>query len=378
MRLLEFQAKQLFVEYGIPVPKGTLIILPTDAANVILPAVLKAQVAAGGRGKAGGIRAVDTPEEAVAGVANLLQMSIKGYPICALLAEEKMPITHEYYVSVLYDKKTNSPMIMASAAGGVDIEQVARETPEKIIRRNIDSLIGLQKYSSRYIAKRLGIRDVEGFIAIVERLYAILLECDATLVEINPLVETPNGLVALDAKLLLDDRSEFRHVELFAKIRKEQKDLDKGPKTEAERLANEREITYVPLDGNIAMIADGAGTGMLTLDLIQDEGGCAANFCEMGGLANAKITNESIEVVLANPKAKVLLITLIGGLTRMDEIADGIAQYVRANGNAIPMVVRMCGTQEELGKATLKEIGIEPFDDMAKAVKAAVAMARTV
>jgi succinyl-CoA synthetase beta subunit len=321
---------------------------------------------------------VDTAEEAVAGVANLLQMSIKGYPICALLAEEKMPITHEYYVSVLYDKKTNSPMIMASAAGGVDIEQVARETPEKIFRRNIDSLIGLQKYTSRYIAKKLGIGDVEGFIAIVERLYAILLECDAALVEVNPLVETPSGLVALDAKLLLDDRSEFRHTELFAKIRKEQKDLDKGPKSEAERLAKEREITYVPLDGNIAMIADGAGTGMLTLDLIQDEGGCAANFCEMGGLANAKITNESIEVVLANPKAKVLLITLIGGLTRMDEIADGIAQYVRANGKAIPMVVRMCGTQEDLGKATLKEIGIEPFDDMAKAVKAAVAMARTV
>jgi succinyl-CoA synthetase beta subunit len=378
MRLLEFQAKQLFTEYGIPVPKGTLITLPADAAKVILPAVLKAQVAAGGRGKAGGIRAVDTVEEAVAGVANLLQMSIKGYPICALLAEEKMPITNEYYVSVLYDKKTNSPMIMASAAGGVDIEQVARETPEKIIRRNIGSLIGLQKYTSRYIAKKLGIGDVEGFIAIVERLYAILLECDATLVEINPLVATPNGLVALDAKLLLDDRSEFRHTELFSKIRKEQKDLDRGLKSEAERLANEREITYVPLDGNIAMIADGAGTGMLTLDLIQDEGGCAANFCEMGGLANAKITNESIEVVLANPKAKVLLITLIGGLTRMDEIADGIAQYVRANGKAIPMVVRMCGTQEELGKATLKEIGIEPFDDMAKAVKAAVAIARTV
>jgi succinyl-CoA synthetase beta subunit len=196
-------------------------------------------------------------------------------------------------------------------------------------------------------------------------------------VEINPLVETPNGLVALDAKLLLDDKAEFRHADRFAKIRKEQKDLDKAPKTEAERLAAEREITYVALDGDVAMIADGAGTGMLTLDLIQDEGGRAANFCEMGGLANAKITNESIEVVLANPRAKVLLITLIGGLTRMDEIAEGIDQYVRAHGKSIPMVVRMCGTQEEVGKATLKAIGIEPFDDMAKAVQAAVALART-
>ena len=378
MRLLEFQAKQLFAEYGIPIPKGCLITSIEDAAQVVLPAVLKAQVIVGGRGKAGGIRAVETVEEAVAGVKDLLQMSIKGYPICALLAEEKIPIKHEYYLSVLYDKKTNSPILMASAAGGVDIEQVSRESPEKIILKKIDTFIGLQKYTPRYMAMKLGIEDVDGFIAIVEHLYAILLECDATLVEINPLVETRDGLLALDAKVILDDRSEFRHAEMFARIRREQKDLNKKPKTEAERLAEEREITYVQLDGNIAMIADGAGTGMLTLDLIRDEGGYAANFCEMGGLANTKIMNESIEVVLANPKAKVLLITLIGGLTRMDEIAAGIAQYVRAHGKKIPMVVRMCGTQEEVGKATLHEIEIEPFEDLAKAVVAAVAIARTV
>ena len=223
----------------------------------------------------------------------------------------------------------------------------------------------------------MGIARVEEFSKIVEHLYAILLECDATLVEINPLVEAPNGLVALDAKVLLDDKAEFRHVELFGKIRQEQKELDKAPKTEAERLAAEREITYVALDGDIAMIADGAGTGMLTLDLIQDEGGRAANFCEMGGLANAKITYESIEVVLANPRSKVLLVTLIGGLTRMDEIADGIKQYLSEHSTSVPIVVRMCGTQEEVGKATLKEIGIEPFDDMVKAVQAAVTIART-
>ncbi len=378
MRLLEFQAKQLFAQYAIPVPGGILITSPEEAAKINTPAVLKAQVAVGGRGKAGGIQVVETAEEAAAGVKDLLQMSIKGYPICAILAEEKVAITHEYYLSVLYDKKTNSPMIMASRAGGVDIEQVARENPEKILRQTIDPFIGIQKYATRYIAKQLGIANVQEFARMVERLYAILLECDATLVEINPLVETPHGLLALDAKLLLDDRSAFRHADLFAKIRKEQNDLDKAPRTEAERLAKEREITYVALDGNIAMIADGAGTGMLTLDLIQDEGGRSANFCEMGGLANAKIMNKSIEVVLANPRAKVLLITLIGGLTRMDEIADGIAQYIQAHGKTIPIVVRMCGTQEEVGKATLRNIGIEPLNDMAKAVQAAVAMARAV
>lgn len=378
MRLLEFQAKQLFAKNGIPIPVGTLIKSPNDAAGVKFPAVLKAQVAVGGRGKAGGIRAVNTPNELAVGVKDLLQMSIKGYPICTLLAEENVPFSHEYYLSVLYDKKTNSPIIMASAAGGVDIEQVARENPEKIFRRNIDSFIGLHRYTPRFLAKKLGIKDVEGFISIVERLYAILLDCDATLVEINPLVETPTGLVALDAKVVLDEKSEFRHEDLFTQLRKEQNELDKGIKSEAVRLAKEREITYVPLDGNIAMIADGAGTGMLTLDLIKDEGGKAANFCEMGGMANAKLTNSSIEVVLANENAKVLLITLIGGLTRMDEIAEGIAQYTRTHDKTIPIVVRMCGTQEEVGKAILKDIGIEPFDDMAKAVQAAVAIARTV
>jgi len=378
MRLLEFQAKQLFAQYDIPVPKGILITSLEDTAKIKTPAILKAQVAVGGRGKAGGIRAVETAEEAAAGVKDLLQMSIKGYPICGILAEEKVAITHEYYLSVLYDKKTNSPMIMASQAGGVDIEQVARENPEKIIQQNIDPFIGVQKYTTRYIAKKLGIGNVQEFATLVERLYAILLECDATLVEINPLVETPHGLIALDAKLLVDDKAGFRHSDLFAKIRQEQNNLDRGPRTEAERLAKEREITYVALDGNIAMIADGAGTGMLTLDLIQDEGGRSANFCEMGGLANAKIMNESIEVVLANPRAKVLLITLIGGLTRMDEIADGIALYIQTHTKTIPIVVRMCGTQEEAGKATLRNIGIEPLNDMAKAVQAAVAMARAV
>jgi succinyl-CoA synthetase beta subunit len=377
MRLLEFQAKQVFAQYGIPVPQGRLVTRPADVVGVKFPAVLKAQVAAGGRGKAGGIRAVDTAEEAAAAVEELLGKSIKGCPVSALLAEEKLPIAHEYYVAVLFDKQTNAPLVMASAAGGVDIEQVARETPEKIVRRKVDLFLGLQKFTPRFIAKKLGIGDVEGFTAIVERLYKILLECDAILVEINPLVETPHGLVALDAKLLLDDRAEIRHAEWYARLRQEQDELDRAPKTPAERLATERGITYITLDGDIAMIADGAGTGMLTLDMIRDEGGQAANFCEMGGLANGKIMNEAMEAVLANPRAKVLLVTLIGGLTRMDEIADGIAQYVSAHGRTVPMVVRMCGTQEEVGKATLKAVGIDTFDDMAKAVYAAVVMART-
>lgn len=378
MRLLEFQAKQLFRQYGIPVPAGTLITTIQQAALISTPAVLKVQIQVGGRGKAGGIKVVETGEEAQEAAAELFHKTIKGYPISSLLVEEKIPFQREFYLSVMFDKKTNAPIIIASGSGGVDIEQVAHEHPEFISKSAIDMNIGLQKYTTHALAKKLGIEDRDNFSAIVERLYQILISCDASLVEINPLVETANGLLALDAKIVLDDKAEFRHKEWFEQIRAEQNQLDTAPHTEAERLAKQRGITYVPLGGNIAMIADGAGTGMLTLDLIHEEGGQAANFCEMGGLANAKITFEAMEVVMANPNASVLLMTLIGGMTRMDEIADGVAQYVNAYGKTKPMVIRMCGTQEEAGKATLRSVGIEVYDDMAKAVQAAVAITRTV
>ena len=378
MRLLEFQAKQVFTQYGIPIPAGMVIISSRQADQIVVPAVLKVQIPVGGRGKAGGIVVVETSEEAQRAMAELFHKTIKGYPINSLLVEEKMPIRREFYLSVMFDKKVNSPIIIASASGGVDIEQVARDHPELITKSKIDMNIGLQKYTVHALAKKLGIQDKYSFSAIVEGLYRILISCDASLVEINPLVETDHGLVALDAKIILDDKAEFRHREWFDQIQNEQNELEHTLWTEAEYLAKQYGVTYVSLNGNIAMIADGAGTGMLTLDLIQDEGGQAANFCEMGGLANAKITNEAMTVVLANPNAKVLLMTLIGGMTRMDEIADGVAQYVNENGKTRPMVIRMCGTQEEAGKATLRGVGIEVYDDMAKAVQAAVAIARTV
>jgi succinyl-CoA synthetase beta subunit len=222
----------------------------------------------------------------------------------------------------------------------------------------------------------MGIEDVAGLGAIIRQMYAILQAYDATLVEINPLAETPNGLVALDAKVVLDDKAVYRHADLFATLRDEHRGLDRTERTRAEQLAEERDITYVLLDGDIGLIADGAGTGMLTLDLIQDAGGQAANFCEMGGLANAETMRQSIEVVLANPQVKALLITLIGGLTRMDEMADGIAQYLKQNEAPVPMVIRMCGTQEEVGKATLRKVGVDTFDDLTAAVQRVVGMAR--
>ena len=276
---------------------------------------------------------------------------------------------------MLLDKRTNRPMVMASAAGGVDIEQVARETPEQVIQQSLDPFLGLPSFIIRNLARKLGITDVQGFGIILSKLYDILWTCDATLVEVNPLAQTPDGLMALDGKMVLDDKAAFRHADLFARLEQEQKALDRTVRTPAERLAEERDITYVLLDGDVGMIADGAGTGMLTLDLIQDAGGRAANFCEMGGLASPDVMCQSMEVVLANPQVKALLITLIGGLTRMDEMAEGIVQYLGRHESPVPMVIRMAGTQEELGKAILKEVRIATYDDLPAAVQVVVNLA---
>jgi len=376
MRLLEFQAKRILSEYGLPVPKSVLITSPEDVAELKLPAVLKAQVAIGGRGQAGGIRVVKDMETAKTIVGELFSADIKGHSVQAILAEEKTDLTREIYLAMLIDKRANLPMVMASAAGGIDIEQIVKQNPERIVRKHIDPFIGLQRYTIRHMAKAIGMDDVAGFGATIQQLYSILQKLDATLVEINPLAETAYGLVALDAKMLLDDKAAYRHPNLFATLREEQKKLDKGERTRAEQLAADRGITYVPLDGDIGVIADGAGTGMLTLDMIQHAGGHAANFCEMGGLAHAEIMRQSIEVVLANPQVRALLITLIGGLTRMDEMAGGIVQYLQQNEASVPMVIRMCGTKEEVGKARLHEVGLDTLDDLAHAVQAAVAIAK--
>lgn len=278
MRLYEFQAKRIFAEQGIPVPTGILLTTAEDVRDVPLPAVLKVQIPVGGRGKAGGIRGVSSPAEARAVTDELLRAEIRGHTVQAILAEAQTEILGEYYLSVLLDKRTNRPMVMASAAGGVDIEQVARETPEKVIQQSLDPFLGLPSFVVRNLARKMGIADVQGFGAILTRLYEILWACDATLVEVNLLAQTPNGLMALDGKMVLDDKAAFRHAELFARLEEEQKALDQTVSTQAEQLAAERDITYVLLDGDVGMIADGAGTGMLTLDLIQDAGGRAANF----------------------------------------------------------------------------------------------------
>lgn len=376
MRLLEFQAKRLLSECGVPIPKSVLVKSQDDLENLSFPVVLKAQVPVGGREKAGAIRIATEPKEAVAIAAELLTCDIKGYPVQVVLAEEQVEIKRELYLAVLVDKLACLPLIMVSATGGVDIEEVARESPEKIVKRHLRPFVGLQDYIVRYLARYIGLEDqLEGFRRIVSRVYSIFCNYDATLVEINPLAVTPNGLVALDAKILLDDKAAYRHEDLFVKLQEEQRQAAKSGKTRAEQLAEESGITYVPLDGNVGIISDGAGTGMLTLDLTEDVGGQAANFCELGGLAGAESMLQALEVVSASPHVKVVLISLIGGLTRMDEIADGILNYLEQYGKSKPLVIRMCGTKEEVGKARLRTAGIETFEDLETAVRAAVKLA---
>jgi succinyl-CoA synthetase beta subunit len=376
MRLLEFQAKRILQEYGIPVPKGELIRSPEACRNVSFPAVLKAQVPVGGRGKAGAIRMAKSREEGASAAKALFASTVKGYPIQAILAEEPMDIGKELYLAYLIDKEANLPLLMGSAAGGVEIEEVARKTPDLIVKKHLDPWLGLQDFVVRSLAKSLGIDDVQGMRKLVSAMIRIFHERDATLVEINPLAVTSRGLIALDAKILLDDKAAYRHPDWFQALQAEQKALDKRAKTKPEELAEGTGISYVPLEGDIGVIADGAGTGMLTLDLIHQVGGRAANFCEMGGLSNAETMERSIRIILANPRVKVLLIGLIGGMTRMDEMADGIVQYMKTGERSVPMVIRVCGTKADVGRARLKEVGIEAFEDLSAAVQTAVKKAK--
>jgi len=376
MRLLEFQAKRILKDRGIPVPKGVLLSSPEDLNQIALPAVLKAQVPVGGRGKAGAIRRVNQPKEAQTAIQELFASTVKGYPVAALLAEEPVEIKREVYIAYLIDKQVNLPLLIASSAGGVDIEEVARSSPSKIIKKHIDPILGVQDFMIRSLAKALKIDDTRSLWNLIQAMVTLFHEVDASLVEINPLAITSGGMVALDAKLILDDKAAYRHKELFETLQSEQKRLDRRKKTLPEELAEGTGVTYVPLDGDIGIIADGAGTGMLTLDLIHEFGGRAANFCEMGGLSNAGTMEKAIEVILANPRVRVLLIGLIGGMTRMDEMAEGIVQYTQKTKRDFPMAIRMVGTKADVGKAKLQEVGIEPFEDLSAAVEAAVERAK--
>lgn len=370
MKLYEFQGKALFREAGIPVPRGA-VVTASDRSGLFAPSAVKAQVLSGGRGKAGGVLLVSTQAEAEKAAGSILSMELKGEPVRALLVEEKMNIRAEYYLAVTFDGEAGTPLFMASASGGMDIESVAEHSPEKILKLPVDPLWGLTDYKLRAMADFLGYENKKEFASFARKVWTLFREKNAVLVEINPLVVTDSGLVALDSKIEIDDDARPRLKDLFEKNLAEQAAL-----TGLEGEADHGTITYVPLEGNVGLISDGAGTGMLTLDLIRDLGGEAADFCEMGGLTSPEVMYSAMDQVFSDKKdIKSLLVVLIGGFNRMDEMAEGITAYLRDHKVSIPLVVRLCGTMEEEGKAIMKEAGLPVYDDLRTAVADAVRFA---
>jgi succinyl-CoA synthetase beta subunit len=369
MRLLECQGKELFREAGIPVPKGSVLPLSGPVAAESYPVVAKAQVLAGGRGKAGGVRVCRTQEELREAARDISALRIRELPVRGLLLEEALEIEKEYYLACLIDGAAGCPVLIASAEGGTEIESVAEMTPEKILRIPVHPSYGLSDFHVRRAARFLGCGRERELADLLRKMLKVMSDSDATLVEINPLVETPKGLVALDSKMNLDDHAFRRRRDLFERLHAAQVALigcDADPVGEGDT------ITYVPMDGTVGLISDGAGTGMLSLDLIVDAGGRPADFCEMGGLTDADVMYRAIDRVLSAPGVRSLLIVLIGGFVRMDEMAEGIARYHGEHQEHAPFVVRLCGTKEAEGRRIMAEAGLETRDDLQASVREAV------
>lgn len=373
MRLLEFQGKRLLSTNGIAVPTGALVTKPEDLEGLHYPVVLKAQVPIGGRGKAGLIKKANSLREATAAVSELIGLQAAGYRVSATLVESTVDFARELYLAVLIDKQAKLPMVMGGAAGGVDIESVSRKNPETLVRAYVDPCIGLPKYAIAKLAKGLSMEDRSDELRhVVEGMLALFESCDAALVEVNPLAVTDDALVALDAKVILDDKAAGCHAELFKRLESEQEVIGVLSAAGREKLARQMGLMYVDLGGDIAMISDGAGTGLLTLDLIRDAGGEPACFCELGAKADNEGIQHALELVFHESQPRALVISLIGGLTRMDELASGIAAYLGRHDVSSPIAVRMCGTGEEAGRKILSRVGIDAHEDLETVVQRAL------
>jgi succinyl-CoA synthetase beta subunit len=388
MNLHEYQSKQLFQQYRIPTPRGVTVATPEAAREACAALgggrwVVKAQVHAGGRGKAGGVVLVDSPERVEAEAARLLgatlvthQSGPAGLPIGALLIEEPTAIARELYLSVLVDRESRQVLIVASAAGGMDIEKVAAETPERILTVRVHPAAGIQPYQVRRLGFGLGLdgAQIKSLGVMMNGLYRLFMESDASLVEVNPLVVTQAGeLLALDAKINLDDNATYRHPELEAL-----RDASQEDPREAE--AKAWELNYISLDGDIGCMVNGAGLAMATMDLVKLHGGAPANFLDVGGGATAERVAEAFKLILSDPKVKAVLVNIFGGIVRCDLIAAGIIQAVEQVHVGVPVVVRLEGTNAPEGLRLLAESGlaVETAATLAEAAdKAVAAAART-
>ena len=377
MKLLEYEAKEYFKKYGIPTPWGRMVTAPEAAADAVKdlgrPAVIKVQLPVGGRGKAGGVKFADTPAEAELAASQLLGMRIKGLTVERLYVEEKIRIVNEVYLGVTVDRGNRCYVILASREGGMDIEEVAAKTPEKIVRHRVDPVLGLRSYHCNLIAKRLGYGDrkMRAFASFVSKLYELAVEMDAELTEINPLAEVEDGFIAADARLNVDNNALYRHKELEEKLLHSYQ----GELTEREMEARAMDLAYVELDGDIGVIGNGAGLTMATLDTVMLYGGKAANFLDLGGGATPERIGRAVKFVLGDPRTRALFVNVLGGITRCDHTAEGIVAARKELGVTKPIVVRMMGTKEVEGKAILREAGIETLDSMEEAADIAVRLA---
>lgn len=369
MKLYEFQGQKIFDKYGIPVQLGELI-YPNDAIEHLSPPlVLKSQVLTGGRGKAGGIKIWDGSEDIRKITDELFHLEIKKEKVKAILAVKKADILRENYLSITFNKSKSTPVLIAGVAGGVDIEKIAREDKGQVVFTEFNSLLGITDFQIRFIAKSLEIKDYFEFREIVLAMYRIFKEYDAFLVEINPLALTPDGLIAIDSKIELDDQATFRHPELYQQLKEEIQSIIGN---DLKMKSAEDTITYVPLSGNIGLLTDGAGTGLLTLDLLSRYGGKVANFCDLGGITSPEVVYKALKKVHQDPNVNSVLIVLIGGFNRMDEMAEGIVKFSQESSNEIPLFIRMCGTKEEKGKKLMQDAGILIYDNLHEAVKNAI------
>jgi succinyl-CoA synthetase beta subunit len=377
--LYEYQGKEVFRRFGIPVSEGRVAISPEEARAAAEelggPVVVKAQVLTGGRGKAGGVKLADHPADAEAKARDILGLDIRGHVVEKLWIERASEIAKEYYLSITFDRGTKKPLFMFTTQGGVEIEEVAATNPEALVRLHADPLEGFQPWIARRLVYGAGVEDPgeqKQIAAIIEQLYRCFIDCDAMLCEINPLIVTPEGEVkALDSKFTVDDSALYRHPDIA-----EYRDTKAADPLEA--FAREKAVTYVKLDGSVGILGNGAGLAMSTVDVVVVAGGRPANFCDLGGGGNAEGVVDALEVITRDSQVRSIFFNIFGGITRTDEVARGILEALQRIEIAVPIVVRLDGTNAEEGRRLLTEAAppnlyVEPtmLDAARKAVELA-------
>ena len=375
MNIHEYQAKEIFRAAGIPVPPGEVATTPEEAERIARKfggtVVVKAQVHAGGRGKAGGVKLAKTPQDARKVAEQILSLTIKDLPVKKVLVTPAAEIATEAYVGVIVDRASRRPVFMVSPAGGIDIEEVAAKTPEKIRRHQVDPRYGLHSYEAMQLGFFLysDVKQARAAAKIMQQLYSAFVASGGSLAEINPLVTTPQGeVVALDAKMVIDD-NELDRLPAVAALR------DESAEAPSEVEARKANLTFIKLDGNVGCIVNGAGLAMATMDLVKYYGGEPANFLDIGGSSNPEKVVAALRIITADPGVQAILFNIFGGITRTDDVANGIVTANKANPLRVPLVIRLTGTNEDIAVRILRENGLSAMTDMDEAVQKAVALA---